>query len=584
MLAGIALISMSHVLVIPPKPGQDATAAVETAFAKAGKGATIEFPKGEYHFFREKGFKRELYLSNSDVSNPRHISILIENRSDLKLQGNGSRLVFHDRVMPFAVLNSQKISIDGFTVDWDRPLMSQGTVLAYDSTGVTVKIDAKAFPYVIDNGKLFFTDTTWKRRPWGFMEFDPRSWRVAPGTGDAGLTDGNIGGATATEVEPGVVKLAYTSTRGPKVGHMIVFRHGSRDHAGTFILDSKDVSMSNMAFRHTSGLGVLAQYTENLTLTNVDVAQSRESGRVFAGHDDGFHISNCKGEVKVSGCRFEGLMDDPINVHGTCVKITKKVSPTVIQCRFMHDQSVHMRFGDVGDTVSFIDHESMVSRAKGTIQAIKYSNAEDFTVTLSKPIPESLNEGDSLENLTWTPSFTLSKSTFGGVRARGILISTPKKVVVQDCTFRSSGSAILIAGDSNGWYESGAVSDVTIRHNRFENCNTSTYQFCNGIISIYPIIPKPSPVAFHRNINIEGNTFITGNTPILWALSTDGLTFIKNRVDYSEEFPVYLKGASLSFNECQNVRVEGNRVDKRYQPRTIEINGGRPDTIKVKGW
>jgi hypothetical protein len=44
-------------------------------------------------------------------------------------------------------------------------------------------------------------------------------------------------------------------------------------------------------------------------------------------------------------------------------------------------------------------------------------------------------------------------------------------VLIENNRFPSSGSAILIAGDANAWYESGAVRDVTIRGHVFgESC------------------------------------------------------------------------------------------------------------------
>lgn len=51
--------------------------------------------------------------------------------------------------------------------------------------------------------------------------------------------------------------------------------------------------------------------------------------------------------------------------------------------------------------------------------------------------------------------------------ARSILVSTPRKVVIEGNTFSSIMSAILFEGDMSHWYESGAVRDVTVRNNRF---------------------------------------------------------------------------------------------------------------------
>ena len=49
--------------------------------------------------------------------------------------------------------------------------------------------------------------------------------------------------------------------------------------------------------------------------------------RVLSGHDDGVHVSNCRGLVTIERSRFHGLMDDPVNVHGTSVRIVERPAP-----------------------------------------------------------------------------------------------------------------------------------------------------------------------------------------------------------------------------------------------------------------
>jgi hypothetical protein len=569
-----------------PNSRDDTTASIARAIASLPPaGGTVEFPTGEYHFYRENAFDRELWLSNTEVANPRRISILLEGLKGVRLKGNGSKLVFHDRVIPFAILNSKNISIDGFTVDWGRPLMSQGTVLASGRDGFTLKIDRKLYPYVVEDGALYFTDRTWKRKPWAFMEFDPRTKGVAYNTGDQGFTDGDVSSARVSELLPDKVRFDFACKRYPRVGDVLVARHGVRDHAGTFILGSKNVSLSHVNYRHTSGLGVLSQYSADLKFQYVEVAEDPKSTRMFAGHDDGFHFSNCRGDILVDRCRFEGLMDDPINVHGTAVKVIERLGSHSLRCRFMHNQSVGLMFGTVGDVVSFIDHETMLSRGVGNLTGVNHLSAEEIEVTFKEDLPDGLKVGDALEDLTWTPNFTVRHTEFGCVRARGLLISTPGKVVVEDCLFRSSGAAILIAGDANYWYESGAVTDVTIRRNRFVNCNTSPYQFGDAVISIHPEIPTMGSRPFHRGIKIEGNLFQTFDAPLLWAQSTGDLTFRNNEIQATLAFPPRSANApGLTFIGCENVQVAANRLDPKFLGRLTRIEGGKPKTVSIEGW
>jgi len=494
-------------------------------------------------------------------------------------------LLFRGKILPFVIKGCKDVELKGFEIEWPRPLMSEGEVVESGANGFTLKIDPKQFPYVIRNNSLQFVVEGENKGVWSYMEFDPKTNGVAYRTGDGGAIRGDWDKAKVTEKEPGLVRFDLPLERYPTVGHHLVARHGERDHGGTFIEDSKDIKLTDMEYRHTSGLGVLAQFSENLTYRNVHFRPAPGSGRQLSGHDDGFHYSNCKGKILVDGCSFYGLQDDPINVHGTSIRVMKKVNDRTLEARFMQGQSVGMKYGEKGDTVSFLDRETLLSRGIGKIKAIRIRNVNDLEIEFEEAVPASLVEGDALENLTWTPEVVIRKSTFGGVRARGILLTTPKKSVIEDCTFRSSGSAILIAGDANGWYESGAVSDVLIRRNRFEDCLTSGYQFCNAIISIEPEIPKPGKAPFHRNIRIEDNTFVTFDNPVLWALSVGNLSFIRNTVKVSKSFPAWhWNKEGLTFLHCEDVTVKDNKLEPGFTGSKVKIEGGKPDTIHVAGW
>ncbi|KAA2284222.1 alpha-1,3-galactosidase B, partial [Acinetobacter sp. AB118710] len=81
-----------------------------------------------------------------------------------------------------------------------------------------------------------------------------------------------------------------------------------------------------------------------------------------------------------------------------------------------------------------------------------------------------------------------------------------KKTLVENNRFdHTSGTAILLCGDANGWYETGSCHDIQIRNNTFINALTNMFQFTNAIISIYPEIPdlKNQQKYFHSHIVIE---------------------------------------------------------------------------------
>ncbi len=524
--------------------------------------AVLVFPKGRYDFWPQYCAQKEYYESNTDVIPFRTCPVLIEKTKGLTVDCSGSDFIFHGRMQPFTIDSSNDIQIKNVNIDWDIPMTAQAQVMTVANDYIDLKINALESPYIIEDNKLMFTGEEWKSRFWAAMEFDKDSKLIVPQSGDDCL-GGGWSNYKATELEKGLVRITYPFKRKPAMGNYLVLRHSARDHAGTFIQNSKNVTIENMRMYQNAGLGILSQYSENLSFKNVNCIPNSAKNRVFSGHDDGFHFSNCKGKILVDSCSFAGLMDDPINVHGTSVHITEKLTGNKLKCKFVHGQSIGFKWAEPNDEVGFIENESMSTVGLGKVASFKKLSAVEFEITFINSIPDSIVAGDALENLTWTPDVIIRNSYFGSSRARGILMSTPGEVLIEKNTFESSGSAILIPGDANGWYESGAVKNVTIRNNIFNDaCLTSLYQFCEGIISIDPEIPKPQTnKPFHRNIRIEYNTFHAFDFPVLYAKSTQGLIFNNNIIQRSTKYaPFHYRRYMITLEGCKKVQVLQNQL------------------------
>jgi hypothetical protein len=434
-----------------PNTRENAVKLVQQALelCKTKEHPVLVFEKGRYDFWPQYSVEKVYYESNTTVINPRRCPIWIGQCKELTIDANSSDFIYHDRVQPFTIDHSQNITIKNVNIDWDVPLTAQAVVTDTAAGYVDIKIDASVYPFKIEDGKIVFIGEGWKSNWWGMwgtMEFEPATGLIAPRTGDNGVFGTAPEQYTATLLENGMVRIQNTYTRKPAPGNILVMRHNERDHAGIFITESKNIRLENINLYHTAGLGVLAQYSENLSYYNLQVVPNKQKGRYFSGHDDGCHFSNCKGQILVDHCAFEGLMDDPINVHGTAVQVIEKISATQLLCRFMHEQSVGMQWAHKGDTIGFINHETMQTIVTGTVTNFTPLSITDFIVEFSSAIPSTLQIKDALENLTYTPSVTIRNSLFGVNRARGILVSTPGKVLIEDNTFQSSGTAILIAG------------------------------------------------------------------------------------------------------------------------------------------
>ena len=419
-------------------------------------GSVLYFPEGRYDFWPQHAVERDYHESNTTDINPKRLAVFFEGMDGITLDGGGSEFIMHDRIQPVTLDNCSNAVLKNFTVDWDVPLMGQGEVTGIGTDYFDLRIDPAKYPYILENGKLVFVGEGWKSPVTRMMELDVYTGVIQNGDRALGSKWNEY---RATEPVPGVVRVRREGgfRRYPKVGNILVLRHGERDHAGIFINESRNVSLSDITIHHTAGLGILCQYAENLDFDNVDVVPNKAKGRYFSGHDDGIHAMGCKGRIRVNDCEWQYLMDDPINIHGTCVRITEVLSPTEVKCRFMESMSVGLRWAVPGDKVGFIDNKTMCTEEENATKSFTKLNEREFILETEKPFSRAIRAGMALENRTWTPDVEIRNCRFLSNRARGLLISTPGKVVVENNFFASSGSAILIAGDANYWYESGAV-------------------------------------------------------------------------------------------------------------------------------
>ncbi len=551
------------------------------------RSTVLFFPKGRYDFWPQYATEKLYYESNTDFIPLRTCAILFEELKNITIDCGGADFIFHGRMQPFTINQCENIILKNVNIDWDIPLTAQAEVMEVAQDYIDIAINVLESPYNIENGKLVFIGEGWKSRLWGWgvMEFDKQTKLIVPQTGDASCLGDDYDNYTATDIRYGLVRLHYNFKRKPAAGNYLVLRHSARDHAGAFIAGSKNIRIENLNMFHTPGLGILSQYSENLSFTKVNFVPNPAKNRFFGGHDDGLHFSNCRGDIKVDSCRFLALMDDPINVHGTSVRIIERLSNKKLLCKFMHPQSIGFTWARPGERIGFIENESMNTIANGVANAWVARDSVLFEISFKDNIPEQIKPGYALENISWTPNLTVKNSFFGSNRARGILVSTPGKVLIENNIFESSGTAILISGDANEWYESGAVKDVSILNNSFNSpCLSSMYQFCEAIISIYPIIPKPDiDKPFHRNIKIENNKFSPFDYPVLYAKSVSGLYFNNNTITRSYLYkPFHANRNMIKLEACKKIQISGNKLEGDVLGKNILLTATAKSALQLE--
>lgn len=531
----------------------------------------IRLPKGRYDFYPERSSQRDYFISNHDQNNPKLVGLPFENMNNMVFDGQGSELVFHGRMLPVALLNSKNCTLKNFSIDFENPHISQIKVLENDTVAGSITYEVAPWvEYEIRDSAFVAKGEGWEHIPsWG-IAFEGDTKRLVYTTSDI-----SVGTRGVAKVSPRVIKAGNWNNKKLTPGTVIVLRSYGRPTPGVFVSNDVNTTLENIQVHYAEGMGLLAQMSEDITLDKFSVClRGDDDPRYFTTQADATHFSGCKGKITSTNGLYEGMMDDAINIHGTYLKVQQRIDDKTLEGEYMHPQSYGFDWGFVGDTVQFIDSKTMeligTKNKIASIQAVdKPDNhgAKMFRIVFEQPVDPTISEAGTfgIENLTWTPEVYFAGNLIRNNRARGSLFSTPKYVLVENNVFdHTSGTAILLCGDCNGWYETGACSDVTIRNNKFINSLTNMFQFTNAIISIYPEIPnlKDQKNYFHSDITIENNEFVTFDRPIVYAKSVDGLIFRNNVIRQNNDYPAFhWNNHRFFFQRVVNAEIKDNQFE-----------------------
>ncbi len=553
----------------------DTTPAVRAALAELHEtqGGRIVFPKGCYHFWPERATERYLFVSNNDEGLKR-IAFPLFGFQNVEIDGDGSEFVFHGSIMPFAVWDSHAVRLHNFTMDWERTFHSEVEIrdvrAGQDDShaSVDMRIPA-AYPYVVQNERLYFLNESGATCPLAnALEFDPVRRETAFCVHDNYSLRSTH---QARELAPHTVRLTGRFGTIPTPGNVLVIVHTGRDYPGIAIGDSENIEIRDVTIHHAGAMGIVAQRTQDIHLERVQVTPAAHKGRLVSTTADATHFVNCRGQIELTNCHFEGQMDDATNVHGIYARISRLLSSSQMEVELVHGQQVGVDITQAGDTIEFVHQHDLLTYHQAQVTHVERLNRQYSLLTVSGGLPENAVCGDAVASTGWVADVSIRGCTARSNRARGFLLSTPGRVVVENNTFHTPGAAISIAGDANYWFESGAVRDVTISGNHFDNCNFGVWG--RAAIDITPEIKSAqrSRALYHGNITIDGNTFDAFDLHLLKAHCVDGLTVTNNLIRPSDEYPAPdAPGEPFEATDCQNVTIADNVFSAR-SPEAVPL-------------
>lgn len=624
-----------------PRGIKDSTAAVWDALQAAKEAekdgqnhVVLDFPKGEYQIYKDKAQVREYHTSNTNsIQSPeKTIGILIEGHKNLTINGNDSLFMMHGNIMALAVVESENIVLQDFSWDFAVPTVSEMTIMEMGNDNGKDYTDfyiPKCFPFEITGNTLtwysekspytgeYYWSETGIHNAYSIVGYSPEEEMTrAYFTNETPFQ--NV--SSINKLNDTVVRITYTGNNRPamqKVGMVLELASSAyRETAGAFTWESKNVSAYRINVHFMHGFGWLIQMSENVEYRECNFMPRDNSGHITVGYADLIHASGAAGEILIEDCNFSNSHDDPINIHGTFTRVEKRKDDHTLQLNYIHTQQGGFPQYHEGDKVAFFTRDTLESTDNETVYTVKEvisnpgekgNDLRTMEISFEEKLPENLAEkiGNQpkyvAENITYAPAVTIRNNTFKNVPTRGILCTTRNKVLIENNVFLNMSMAtIYLSNDSDEWYESGPIRDMTIRNNTFyiKSIGRTSWEYAPAVY-FHPVtkgggLPsQDNPI--HKNITIEDNTFFMDVDTVVKAESVENLTIrnnqvwrtnpdvtielesSKNNLDIGESQQLKTTSSGdthtraqdnvFEFTKCNNVVLEGNTYDdglKKY--------------------
>ncbi|MGN0515712.1 alpha-1,3-galactosidase-related protein [Eubacterium sp.] len=490
---------------------------------------TVIFDKGTYYIDSEKCKKYMLYITNTvgdeefskdETPHLNAVPFYFGNIDNITFDGGDSIFVIDGKVTNIAMENCKNITLKNIEIRHSHPDMHEFKVVRKGLFSVDFEID-KDTQYEFIDGKAYIFAKDYR---YAIDHKAKNSWWI----GQIRKNTPNkikrvchplFAARKIHDLENGKIRVSYPNTFRFKVDDCYYVFDVRRQFAGIFVNKCENLRLENIKQRFNYSLALVAQDSENITVNSVEFAPEKDSARKMASVADFIQICMCRGNVSIKNSYFDGAGDDSLNVHGIHFKITN-IKDNQLTVRFMHPQSHGFNPLREGDTIAYINTDTLLEEGTAVIEKTELLNEYDIRLTVSNT--DKARVGNVIEDISACPDLDFENNYMTRIITRGLLITTRGKVNVKNNHFVSTTmSGILLSDDAKSWYESGMCKYVTIENNTFDYCGQT------------PILIKPEnrvyAGAVHKNIKLIGNTFKKYSGYCISAKDTDGIVLKGNK-------------------------------------------------------
>lgn len=572
-LAAAALCRAADVVRLmdfhPPAHG-DAMPALRAAVEQVQRthAHRLELPPGRVELYPDGAFESFESLSNHDSGSIR-MAIHLQGLEHLTIAGQGTQLVFHGRMVPILLEDIQDLRLEGFSIDWATPFNFQGTVTAADPArnqfdlqvlaGIATRIDHGQLVQTYDTGEAL---TSWRQNlawsAWfrgldGTME--PTTTAKSPWTIELGAA-GAKPAAQAEDLGGGRYRLRNASQRVPHVGWILASKgdlQAERTSPAIYLLGCRNAAVADVTVYHAGGMAFIADFCTDVRLDRFQVRRPPGSDRIVSSTADGSHFVHCRGQITLSHCYFENMLDDGTNVHGAYLPIVRRPDERTLVVRYGHYQQEGARFALAGDRIGFSSDRTLLGFAEATLAGIETINRSEMILHFSAALPAGAAPGAVVDNRSCQPDVRIEDTTVRNNRARGFMIKTAGRVSIVRCQLIDSSVApVMGIVDDDNYCESGPIASLEIR-----DCTVSSQHPTAPVFLFHPVRTDlaASHGIFDRNLRIVGNHITCRSGRVLEAWLAQGITVADNDITCTGD-----GGPLFAFRKSEDITIARNRL------------------------
>lgn len=512
---------------------------VELVRAEGGKDCKIVMSPKTYVFKKSKNYGA--FLELKDIKN-------------LTIDGRGAKV----RIDPYngfcKIQSCENVVVRNFDFALKRPAFAQGDIVDVHADGFTFRVD-KGYPKPPSNEFTLKEYPTEKWR-WGSV-MERKTKQLKKNFSDHLFIESveKTGkGLYRIRVRQDYIKRLSEKSplKAGDVWVMPVYKERNPKIGGFLytvsVVFSKDILVENVRVSSTSHAGFSGSSNYGkLTLKNCVLTWREGSKDMISSWRDGSHFKNNKVGPTLDGCRFEGMLDDAINISAAPAFVVKEFSPTSFQMRrfgFSEGDRIGLLYGNTGEWKEGLraakGSKGMRLNIEKPIKFIMWKNISEYDIVSGNSKANTL--GTQFFNMEYVnDGFAVRNCRFGVQRRFSMIIRAYNGVIENNVI--EGGAGMRITNELGSWFEGPLPKNIVVKSN-----SVKVDRECVPVVIGNQFAVKPRKIDFDSNIKFDSNT--------IYAYSGE-----------SEHL--------LEIRNCKNVKGDGNKF--------YGASGGRIATEKAVG-